>query len=64
MAVTLAIKGAPGKREVRSALRRVLESVHFRSSPRLRRLLTFLVEEVLAGRGDSLVPIPRGHRGP
>lgn len=55
MPATFAIKGAPGKREVRTALRRVLESVPFRSSPRLQRLLTFLVGEVLAGRGDSLV---------
>lgn len=55
MSATFAIKGAPGKREVRTALRRVLDSVPFRSSPRLQRLLTFLVEEVLAGRGDSLV---------
>lgn len=55
MSATFAIKGAPGKREVRAALRRVLDSVPFCSSPRLQRLLTFLVEEVLAGRGDSLV---------
>jgi len=49
------IKGSPGKREVRAALQRVLHSAALRSSPRLRHLLTFLVEEVLAGRGDSLV---------
>jgi len=55
MSATLAMKAAPGKHEVRTTLRRVLESAPFRSSPRLQRLLTFLVEEVLAGRGDSLV---------
>lgn len=55
MPVTLAPRGLPGKREVRVALQRVLDSSSFRSSPRLQRLLTFLVEEVLAGRGDSLV---------
>lgn len=52
---SLAIKGGPGKREVRIALARVLASAPFLSSPRLQRLLTFLVEEVLAGRGESLV---------
>lgn len=41
--------------EIRAALSRVLDSVAFRESPQLRRLLTFLVEEVIAGRGDSLV---------
>lgn len=48
-------KRLPGKNEVRRALRRVLDSVKFRASPRLQRLLAFLVEEVLAGRSDSLV---------
>jgi hypothetical protein len=52
---SLAIKAGPGKREVRAALARVLASTPFCSSPRLQRLLTFLVEEVLAGRGESLV---------
>lgn len=55
MSATFALKGSPGKREIRSALQRVLDSSSFRSSPRLQRLLTFLVEEVLAGRGESLV---------
>jgi len=36
-------------------LAQVLASTPFRSSPRLQSLLTFLVEEVLAGRGESLV---------
>ena len=52
---SLATKRGPGKREVRAALARVLASQPFRSSPRLQSLLTFLVEEVLAGRGESLV---------
>ena len=52
---SLAMKTGPGKREIRAALARVLASQPFRSSPRLQSLLTFLVEEVLAGRGESLV---------
>ncbi len=44
-----------GTHEIRAELLRVLESVQFRESPRLRHLLTFLVEEVIAGRGESLV---------
>ena len=52
---SLAMKSGPGKREIRAALARVLASQPFRSSPRLQSLLTFLVEEVLAGRGESLV---------
>lgn len=48
-------KGGPSKSEVRAALARVQASQPFRSSPRLQSLLTFLVEEVLAGRGESLV---------
>ena len=55
MSANFAIKGAPGKREVLAALQRALAATSFRSSPRLQRLLTFLVEEVLAGRGESLV---------
>lgn len=55
MPVTLAPRGLPGKREVRVALRRALDSAPLCTSPRLQRLLTFLVEEVLAGRGESLV---------
>lgn len=55
MPADFAIKGVPGKREVRAALRRVLDSAPFSSSPRLQRLLSFLVGEVLAGRGASLV---------
>jgi len=55
MPSVLAIKGGPGKREVRAALARVLASQPLRSAPRLQSLLTFLVEEVLAGRGQSLV---------
>jgi TolB-like protein len=55
MSATVKMKRGPGKREVRAALSRVLASQPLRSSPRLQRLLTFLVEEVLAGRGESLV---------
>lgn len=55
MAIVRIVKTSPGTREVRAALRRVLDSASFRSSPRLQSLLTFLVEEVLAGRGESLV---------
>lgn len=49
--------------EIRAALLRVVDSVHFRGSPRLRRLLTFLVEEVIAGRGQTLVQYRVGTEG-
>jgi TolB-like protein len=40
--------------EVRDQLARVLSSSAFSSSDRLRRFLTFVVEETLAGRGDRI----------
>ena len=40
--------------EVRAELARVLASAGFRSAPRRRELLRYLVEEMLAGRGDLL----------
>jgi len=40
--------------EVRSALKRVLESVEFRKAKRVGEFLRFATEEVLAGRGDRL----------
>lgn len=46
--------GGPSKSEVRAALARVAASAPFQSSKRLQKLLAFLVEEVLAGRGGSL----------
>lgn len=45
----------PSQSDVRSALARVLNARPLRNSPQLRRLLAFLVDEVLAGRGESLV---------
>lgn len=40
--------------DVRAALVRVSHSASLRRSPQLRRLLTFLIEETTAGRGDRL----------
>ena len=40
--------------EIQRALSAILESSPFRSSPQIQKVLTFLVLETLAGRGDSL----------
>lgn len=45
---------APGHDEVRAQVARIAASPSFKTSPRLVRLLEFLAEEILAGRGDSL----------
>jgi TolB-like protein len=39
---------------VREELSRVLQSDHFHATPKRRAMLTFLIEEALAGRADSL----------
>ncbi len=39
---------------VRQELARILESEQFKNAPRQRRLLTYLVEEFLAGRADEI----------
>ena len=44
----------PTAGEVREELGRILADVAFSGSKRFQRFLTFLVEESLAGRGDSL----------
>lgn len=58
MAVGVMSPGGPGSTpavdEVRTTLSRILESPQFRLSARLRRFLSFVVEETLAGRGDAL----------
>ena len=45
---------APAHDAVSVQVSRIAASPHFKSSPRLVRLLEFLAGEVLAGRGDSL----------
>jgi len=40
--------------QIRSALERVVSSTAFHRSPQLQRLLSFLIEESLAGRGERL----------
>ena len=45
---------APADDAVNAQVSRIAASPRFKSSPRLIRLLEFLVGEVLAGRGDSL----------
>ncbi|MEC9401640.1 MAG: hypothetical protein VX374_03930, partial [Pseudomonadota bacterium] len=39
---------------VREELSRVLQSDHFHATPKRRAMLTFLIEEALAGRADTL----------
>ena len=48
------LKPLLGEVEVRAALERVLGSSAFQRTPQLQRFLRFVVEEVLAGRGDRL----------
>ncbi len=38
---------------VRDELSRVLQSDHFHATPKRRTMLTFLIEEALAGRADT-----------
>ena len=44
----------PAPDAVRTALAHVVESAEFKRSARLQQFLRFIVEEVLAGRGDAL----------
>ncbi|KUJ77602.1 hypothetical protein AVO44_17000 [Ruegeria profundi] len=44
----------PSPELVRQALRGVVSSVEFRTSPRLQQFLTYIVEETLAGRGAQI----------
>ena len=44
----------PSQADVRAQLRRMLETPSFRSSQRRQEMLSFIVEETLAGRGDRL----------
>ncbi|MEJ5018796.1 hypothetical protein WH297_03455 [Ochrobactrum vermis] len=44
----------PHKEAVRRELQRILESSDFRSTPRRRQLLSYLVEQLLAGRASAL----------
>ena len=46
--------GAPPAEDVRSALERLLQSEHFKSSPRASRFLQFIVETALAGNSRTL----------
>jgi hypothetical protein len=39
--------------DIRAQMERILASAHFKSSKRLQRFLTFIVEETLAGRSDA-----------
>ena len=43
-----------GPEAINEQLRRILSSVDFQASARLKRLLEFLVVETLEGRGDDL----------
>ncbi len=43
---------SPG--QVRAELKRVLESPAFKATPQRRRMLTYVVEEMLAGRGQEI----------
>jgi hypothetical protein len=49
--------------EVTAAMTRVLASNTFRGAERSRRLLQFIVEETLAGRGDRLKDYTLGAEG-
>ena len=49
-----AVADAPSAAEVREQLERVVSSTRFTSAPGATRLLRFLVDETLAGRGDQL----------
>jgi len=44
----------PGARGIRDELQRITESSEFKATPRRKRLLNFLVEELLAGRTREL----------
>lgn len=46
--------GSPNHEEIRDALSRALESEDLKGSPTLKKILTFVVSEELAGRGDKL----------
>ena len=46
--------GAPSAEDVRSALERLLQSEHFKSSPRASRFIQFVVETALAGNSSTL----------
>ena len=44
----------PSREEVRAYLARLLGTAAFQASPRRRKLLAYIVEQTLAGRGDRL----------
>ncbi|MDQ0321522.1 TolB-like protein [Pararhizobium capsulatum DSM 1112] len=44
----------PGEEGVRQELERIIESSAFKATPRRKKLLRYLVEELLAGRGHEL----------
>ncbi|MEM1432217.1 MAG: hypothetical protein AAGG09_22390 [Pseudomonadota bacterium] len=46
--------GSIDRKAIEEQLRRVLQSVHFRETTRMKRFLAHVVEEALEGRGDGL----------
>ena len=48
------IGNEPAPHYVRAELNRVLDSAEFRATPQRRKMLAYLVEEMIAGRGDKL----------